>query len=77
MAEERNTDQDQTFGATAGGQIGTQGQGNVNAQRGGEQADQISGETSKGAHNQDMENRNPRGSKPNQNQSARQEDNQL
>jgi len=33
----------------------------VKEQRGGEQADQISGETQKGAHNQTMENRNPQG----------------
>ena len=36
----------------------------VKEQRGGEQADQISGETEKGAHNQTMKNRNPQGNPP-------------
>jgi hypothetical protein len=72
VADERDKNQNQSFGATAGAQIGTQGEGNTQAQRGGTQADQITGETEKGAHNQDTENRNPQGNNPNQNQSARQ-----
>ncbi len=42
----------------------------VKRQRGGEQADQLSGETQKGAHNQQMRGKNPQGNKSNQ--SARQ-----
>ncbi|CAN5324062.1 hypothetical protein BH18ACI2_BH18ACI2_29870 [soil metagenome] len=37
-------------------------------QRGGEQTDQISGETQKGAHNQEMKGRNPQGNPPDRNQ---------
>lgn len=62
-------------GAAAGANM--QGQSDVKAQRGGEQSDQISGETQKGAHNQEMENRNPQGNKPDQNRSARQEGNEF
>ena len=40
-------------------------------QRGGEQADQISGETQEGAHNQEMKGRNPQGNPPDRNQSGR------
>jgi hypothetical protein len=54
---------------------GSQRQGDVKTGRGGEQSDQISGETQKGAHNAEMEGRNPQGNKPNQNQSARQKGN--
>lgn len=56
---------------------GAQAQTDVKTQRGGEQSDQISGETRKGAHNQEMENRNPQGNKPDRNQSARQEGDKL
>jgi hypothetical protein len=37
----------------------------VKRQRGGEQTDQLSGETQKGAHNQKMRGKNPQGNKPN------------
>ncbi|MBD0327534.1 MAG: hypothetical protein ICV68_13945 [Pyrinomonadaceae bacterium] len=75
MADEKNPNQSKSMGAAAGAQGGTERQGDVKSQRGGPQEDQISGETEKGAHNQEMENRNPQGNKPNQNQSARQEGN--
>lgn len=45
----------------------------VKAQRGGVQEDQLSGETQKGAHNQEMRGSNPQGNKPDQSRSARQE----
>ena len=78
MADEKNTDQNKSFGAAAGAQFqGTGAQGDVKSERGGEQTDQISGETHKGAHNQEVENRNPQGNKPDQNQSARQQGNKL
>ena len=84
MADEKNANQDKSFGAAAGAQSEgssaaqqQQQQGNVTAQRGGPQSDQISGQTQKGAHNQEMENRNPQGNKPDQNQSARQEGNKF
>ena len=41
--------------------------------RGGQQEDQIAGETERGAHNNEMKGANPQGNKPNQNQSARRE----
>ena len=78
MADEKNTDHNKSFGAAAGAPFqGTQRQGDVKSERGGEQSDQISGETQKGAHNQEMENRNPQGNKPDRNQSSRQEGNKL
>jgi hypothetical protein len=74
MADENNTNQDQTDQAAAAKRAGTQPQrGDVTEHRGGVQADQISGGTAKGAHNQDTENRNPQGNNPNRNQSSRQE----
>jgi hypothetical protein len=45
----------------------------IKAQRGGPQEDQLSGETQKGAHNNEMRGANPQGNKPDRNQSARQE----
>jgi hypothetical protein len=73
MADEKDTDQNKSMGAAAGAHTGgTARQGNVKAERGGEQTDQISGETSKGAHNQEMKNRNPQGNKPDRNRAARQ-----
>lgn len=78
MADEKSANQDKSFGAAAGAQAeGTGPQEDVGARRGGEQSDQISGETQKGAHNQEMENRNPQGNKPDRNQSARQQGNKL
>jgi hypothetical protein len=57
-------------------QAGTQPPRNdVTEQRGGLQADQLSGETEKGAQNQAKKNRNPQGNDPDQNQSARQKGN--
>ncbi len=74
MADEKSANQDKSFGAAAGAQAeGTGPQEDLKAQRGGEQTDQITGQTEKGAHNQEMENRNPQGNKPGQNQSARQQ----
>lgn len=66
MADEGDRGQDRGAGAARAG-------GDVDAQRGGPQADQISGETPKGAHNNRRQNSNPSGNPPNQNQSARQE----
>jgi hypothetical protein len=83
MADENNMNQNDTnkprsMSAAAGAHTGgTARQGDVKSERGGEQSDQISGETQKGAHNQEMENRNPQGNKPNQNQSSRQEGNKF
>jgi hypothetical protein len=75
MADENNTNQDQTDQAAAK-RAGTQPpRGDVTEQRGDAQADQIGGETAKGSHNQDKENRNPSGHNPNQNQSSRQKGN--
>jgi hypothetical protein len=80
MADEKNANQDKSFGAAAGAQAeGTSAQqpNDLKAQRGGEQSDQITGQTQKGAHNQEMENRNPQGNKPDQNQSNRQQGNKF
>lgn len=74
MADENNTNQGQSGRTIAAKQAGTQPpRGDVKEQRGGAQADQISGETQKGAQNQETQNRNPQGNKANQNQSDRQE----
>ena len=76
MAEEKSPHQKQSAGAPAGVSTESARQPqDVKAQRGGPQTDQISGETDKGAHNQEMENQNPSGNKPDRNQSARQEGN--
>jgi hypothetical protein len=73
-ADEKNRNQNLSSEEAAAKEAGTQpARGDVTEQRGGEQSDQISGETQKGAHNQEMENRNPQGNKANQNQSDRQE----
>ena len=78
MAESKNANQDKSFGAAAGAQAGgPTPQEDVKAKRGGKQSDQISGETQKGAENQEMETRNPQGNKPDRNQSARQQGNKL
>ena len=65
MADEQNTNQNKSKGAAAGAAFngGTARQGDVKTERGGEQTDQISGETQKGAHNQEAKNRNPQGNK--------------
>ena len=44
----------------------------IKQQRGGRQEDQLSGETQKGAHNDETRGANPQGNKPDRNQSARQ-----
>ena len=74
MAGERDADQNLDSAEAAAKQAGTQPpRGDAKEQRGGEQTDQITGETAKGAHNQEMKGRNPQGNKANQNQSDRQE----
>jgi hypothetical protein len=45
----------------------------VKAQRGGVQEDQLSGETQKGAHNNEMRGANPQGDKQQQHQGTRRE----
>lgn len=70
MANENNANSDDRFGAATGTQMGRVEQSDVKAQRGGTQADQISGETQKGAQKQDAENRNPQGNNQNQKGSA-------
>lgn len=76
MANENNTNQNLSADEAAAKQAGTQPpRGDVKEQRGGEQADQISGETPKGAHNQEMKGKNPQGNKADQNQSDRPEGN--
>jgi hypothetical protein len=78
MADEKKTTQGQNAGAAAAKQAGTQPSRNdVTEQRGGPQADQLSGATDKGAKTQAKENRNPQGNDPDRNQSARQEGNTL
>ncbi len=73
MADEKNTNQDKSMGAAAGANAGSPQRQppDVKEQRCGPQADQISGETQKGAPNQEMKNKNPQGNKPDRNQSAR------
>ena len=73
MADEKN--QNQGAGAATGAVPSGMTPDNVKGQRGGPQGDQIAGETPKGAHNQDKENRNPSGSNADRNQSDRQEGN--
>jgi hypothetical protein len=76
MADEKNTTQGQS--AAAAKQAGTQPPRNdVTEQRGGPQANQLTGETDKGAQTEAKENRNPQGNDPDQNRSARQEGNTL
>lgn len=74
MADEKSANESLSSAEAATKEAGTQPpRGDVKEQRGGEQSDQLSGETQKGAHNQEMQNRNPQGNKANQNQSERQE----
>ena len=74
MADQKNSDQGLSSEEAAAKQAGTQPpRGDVTEQRGGVQEDQLSGETQKGAHNQEMENRNPQGNKADRNQSDRQQ----
>lgn len=82
MADEKDTKQNdnrpRSMAAAAGAHREESArQPDVKSERGGEQADQISGETQKGAHNQEMKNRNPQGNKPDRNRSARQQGNKL
>ena len=82
MANEKNLNQpnqpneEKAVGAAAGTPNQTDAQ-SLKAQRGGEQSDQITGQTSKGAENQSKENRNPSFNDPDRNQSGRQEGNEL
>ena len=81
MADEKkmnqdNPNQEKALGAAAGAPYATEAQ-NQKAERGGEQENQLSGETDRGAHNQMNENRNPSGNAPDRNQQARQEGNKL
>jgi hypothetical protein len=67
MATENNRAQNLNSTEAAAKQQGTQPpRGDVKEQRGGEQTDQLSGETQKGAHNQEMKGRNPQGNKADQ-----------
>ena len=78
MADEKSANENLNSEEAAAKEAGTQPpRGDVTEQRGGEQSDQLSGETQKGAHNQEMQNRNPQGNKANQNQSDRQEGDTL
>ncbi len=72
MADENNANQNQNANAaTASAQHQESArQGDVVRGRGGEQTDQISGETQRGAHNQEMKGRNPQGNKDDRNQSS-------
>ena len=67
---EANTDDRNRMaaGASAGGTLSESQR--TKAQTGGEQTDQLSGETPKGAHNQDKKNRNPSGGKQGRNRGA-------
>ncbi len=89
-AQGAGSTQQKTEGAAAGAAVGAQGSANnppnatnaqavqdIKAQRGGPQEDQLSGETEKGAHNNESRGANPDGNKPNQNQSGRQKGNTL
>jgi hypothetical protein len=76
MADEKNNTQGQS--AAAAKQAGTQPPRNdVTEQRGGPQANQLTGETDKGAQTEAKENRNPQGNDPDQNRSDHQEGNTL
>lgn len=66
MADENNANDSERFGSSTGTQMGRVEQNDVKPQSGGKQADQISGETQKGAQNQEAENRNPQGNSQNQ-----------
>lgn len=68
MANEKSTNENLNSEEAAAKEAGTQPpRGDVTEQRGGEQSDQLSGETQKGSHNQEMQNRNPQGNKANEN----------
>lgn len=57
---QQQPNEDRAFGAAAGAPFQTEAQ-EMKAQRGGEQEDQVAGETERGAHNQGRQNRNPAG----------------
>ncbi len=62
MTDEKDRNQGLSAEAAAAKEAGTQpARGDATEQRGGEQADQISGETPQGARNQETQNRNPQG----------------
>jgi hypothetical protein len=73
---QENPNEERAVGAAAGAPNPTDAQ-DIKAQRGGEQEDQITGQTSEGALNQSRENRNPSGNNPDRNQSGRQEGNEF
>lgn len=67
MATEKNGAENLSSAEAAAKQQGTQPpRGDMKEQRGGEQADQLSGQTQKGAHNQEAKGRNPQGNKADQ-----------
>lgn len=72
MADNRDKKINEQYDASAGTAEGTPPMGDVVSQRGGEQSDQLSGETQKGAHNQEAKGRNPQGNKTDENQQSRQ-----
>ncbi|MCA1630708.1 MAG: hypothetical protein LC785_14025 [Acidobacteria bacterium] len=79
-ADDRQTpnDEPKSMSAAAGAQFAPPNSDalssqDVKAQRGGLQEDQLSGETQKGAHNQEMRGRNPQGNKPDRSRSERKE----
>lgn len=74
--EHPRTNESKSMGAAAGAQSApvTQNATEEQAtrqQRGGPQEDQLSGETERGAHNNEMRGANPQGNKPDRNRSAR------
>jgi hypothetical protein len=78
MADEKNANRGLSSDEAARKQAGTQpSRGDVTEQRGGPQANQLSGETDKGAKTEAKENRNPQGNDPDQNRSARQKGDTL
>lgn len=64
MANDKSTNENLSSEEASAREAGTQPpRGDVTEQRGGEQSDQLSGETQEGAHNLEMRNRNPQGNK--------------
>jgi hypothetical protein len=60
----QNPDRERAVGAAAGASYEQTEAQALKAQRGGEQEDQIAGETAEGAQNQQRQNRNPSGHDP-------------
>ena len=63
MTDNRDKKINEQYDVSAGTAEGTPPMNDVVSQRGGEQSDQLSGETQKGAHNQEAMGRNPQGNK--------------